>query len=73
MTTRELMAAVVTLREIEAAVSAMRGGFLVGGDVAIARKLHDARLLIADLICEVEREIAKQGSPELHEGRVGKQ
>jgi len=60
LTIFELTAAVAGLRQIEAQIAAMRGAFLVGGAVSFARQANDIGILTADLIREIEREIAKQ-------------
>ena len=63
MNLTELTAAAATLRQVEAKVAALRGGFLVGGDVRFSRQCNDIGLLVADLIEGVEREIARQQPP----------
>ena len=63
MTIAELMGAVATLKQVEATVAAMRGAFLLAGDVSFSRQANDIGLLVRDLIEQVEREIAKQQTP----------
>ena len=60
MTIPELTGAVATLRQIEATVSAMRGAFLVGGDIAFARQANDIGVLVSDLVRDIEKLIAAQ-------------
>lgn len=63
MNMQELSSAAATLRQIEAQIAALRGAFLVAGDIAFSRQANDIGLLVRDLIEGVEREIAKQQTP----------
>jgi len=65
MTIAELTAAAATLRQIEAQITALRGAFLMAGDIAFARQPNDVGILVSDLLIQgVEREIAaKQSKP----------
>ena len=63
MTLPELTAAVSGLRQIEAQIASLRGVFLMGGAVAFARQANDIGIMVADLIQDIERQIAKQGQP----------
>ena len=63
MNIAELTAAAATLRQIEAQIGALRGPFLVAGDIAFARQANDIGILVSDLIQGLEREIAAKQKP----------
>ena len=63
MNLTELTGAAATLRQIEAQITALRGAFLVAGDIAFARQANDIGILVSDLIQGIEREIAKKQTP----------
>ena len=64
MNIQELTAAAATLKQIEAQIAAMRGAFLVAGDVSFSRQLNDAGILVSDLLQQVEAQIATgKGQP----------
>jgi hypothetical protein len=63
MNLAELTGAAATLRQIEAQIGALRGAFLMAGDIAFSRQANDIGLLVRDLIEGVEREIAKPQKP----------
>jgi len=63
MNIAELTAAAATLRQIEAQIGALRGAFLVAGDIAFARQANDIGILVSDLIQGLEREIAAKQKP----------
>ena len=63
MNLTELTAAASTLRQIEAQIGALRGAFLLSGDVSFSRQCNDTGILIADLIRDIEREIAAKQNP----------
>jgi hypothetical protein len=64
MTIPELTAAAATLRQIEAQIGALRGAFLLTGDVAFSRQANDIGILVSDLIQQIEAQIATgKGQP----------
>ena len=63
MTIPELTAAAATLRQIEATVLALRGSFLMSGEVSLGRQALDIGILIADLVSAIEGEITKRRTP----------
>ena len=64
MTIAELTGAAATLRQIEAQIAALRGAFLMAGDVSFSRQANDAGILVSDLLQQVEAQItAGKGQP----------